>query len=158
MDNMDTIKKKIARKKRESFLKTLAETSTVSRAARVAGIKRSTLYKWRKEDETFALAWDEALEEGIDKLEAEAVRRAKDGTQEPVYYQGKQVGTIQRYSDTLLIFLLKKLRPEKFGDGIRRTQKPSSSADSSHIDYSQLSDEQLARIASGETLQSVTAN
>ena len=33
-------------------------------------------------------------------------------------YQGSQVGTVRRYSDTLLIFLLKGRRPEKFKDRV----------------------------------------
>ncbi len=51
---------------------------------------------------------------GADLLEDEAVRRAKDGVEEPVYQGGKLVGHVQKYSDTLLIFLLKGAKPEKF--------------------------------------------
>jgi hypothetical protein len=49
-----------------------------------------------------------------DQLEQEARRRAHDGVRKPVYQGGKRVGYIQEYSDTLLIFLLKGLRPEKY--------------------------------------------
>src|SRR5580700_4431629 len=35
----------------------------------------------------FSTAWDEALERGLDALEDEVMRRAKDGVAEPVYYQ-----------------------------------------------------------------------
>jgi hypothetical protein len=31
-----------------------------------------------------------------------------------VFYQGEKVGTVQKYSDTLLIFLMKGVRPEKY--------------------------------------------
>ncbi len=41
------------------------------------------------------------------------MRRAVDGVDEPVYQGGKKVGSITRYSDTLLIFLLKANR-DKF--------------------------------------------
>lgn len=67
----------------------------------------------RHRDEKFARAWDAALEAATDVLEKEAVRRAVQGVDEPVYQGGKQVGSITRYSDTLLIFLLKANR-DKF--------------------------------------------
>ncbi len=41
-------------------------------------------------------------------------RRAFEGVEEPVFHQGKQCGTIRRYSDTLTIFLLKAHRPAKY--------------------------------------------
>lgn len=49
-----------------------------------------------------------------DRLEREAMRRAHEGVRKPVYQGGKRVGFIQEYCDTLLIFLLKGLRPEKY--------------------------------------------
>jgi hypothetical protein len=42
------------------------------------------------------------------------VRRALVGWKEPVYQGGKEVGTIRKFSDNLLIFLLKGKRPEVF--------------------------------------------
>ncbi len=50
----------------------------------------------------------------------EAVRRAVEGTEKPVYQQGRLVGHVQEYSDTLLIFLLKGRRPEKYGEKLRQ--------------------------------------
>lgn len=71
------------------------------------------------EAQAFARAWDSALEVATDALEAEARRRAIQGVSEPVgWYQGKPGGKVRRYSDTLLIFLLKAHRPEKFRETI----------------------------------------
>jgi hypothetical protein len=64
--------------KKDCFLGTLAKTCNVSHAASVAGLKRAT-------------AWDEALETSLDALEQEARRRALEGVEEAVYYQGKKV-------------------------------------------------------------------
>lgn len=86
----------------------------MSVACKVAGVPRRTAYDRRESDEQFAAAWDEALEAAADVLEAEAVRRAVQGVEKPVYQGGEMVGTVQEYSDTLLIFLLKGNRPEKF--------------------------------------------
>ena len=70
----------------------------------------------RRHSADFAAQWDEALGEGIDILEAEARRRAFTGVEKPVYYKGKVVGSTTKYSDRLLMFLLKAHDP-KFRDG-----------------------------------------
>src|SRR5262249_19777084 len=77
-----------------------------------------TAYKLRKLSPELARRWAEAIEAGTDYLEDEARRRATEGTAKPVFYQGQQCGVVQEYSDTLLIFLLKGRRPEKFRDNI----------------------------------------
>ncbi len=106
-------------KKREwkpRFVDNLRETGNVSAAARHAGVSRQTVYKERGASEQFREAWDDAMEEAMDLLEAEARRRAYDGTLKPVYYKGAPVGEIREYSDTLTIFLLKGRRPDVFKD------------------------------------------
>ncbi len=92
---------------------------TVSAAAEMTGFARRTWYVHRDNDPEFAAAWDEACDQGADYLEDEARRRAVDGTDKPVYHQGQMVGTIREYSDTLLIFLLKGRRPERFRDNFK---------------------------------------
>jgi hypothetical protein len=42
-----------------------------------------------------------------------------EGVEEPIVYQGEITNTVRRYSDTLLIFLLKARRPEKFRDNVK---------------------------------------
>lgn len=104
------------------FIDALRETGNVTAAARAAGIDRSTAYRYRNKDTApareFAAAWDDALEEAIDSLEAEAWRRARDGVDHPVIYEGEITDTYKKYSDTLLIFLLKANRPQKYRDNI----------------------------------------
>lgn len=102
--------------KKGRFLRLLAETGNVTLAAEAAGVARQTPYKWRDKDSKFAEAWAAAEEEAADRLEAEARRRAVEGVEKPVYQGGHMVGTIREYSDTLLIFLLKGARPEKYKD------------------------------------------
>jgi hypothetical protein len=106
-------------KKRAAFLSSLIETGgNVSRACEFAGIARQRVYEWRGDDIEFARAWDEAVEAGTDELEEEARRRAFNGVDEPVFYQGEECGTIRKYSDTLLIFLLKGRKPDKYRDRV----------------------------------------
>ena len=103
------------------FIEKLKASPNVSVAAKAAGINRTYAYKLKSEDDEFAAAWDEAVESSTDAAEAEAFRRAVKGTVKPVFHMGKKVGGIREYSDTLLIFLLKAHRPEKYRDAVKVT-------------------------------------
>ncbi len=48
----------------------------------------------------------------VETLEAEARRRALEGVEENVYYQGAVIGRTRKYSDTMLMFLLRAYRPD----------------------------------------------
>ena len=95
---------------------TLSETANVKAAAQAAGYPRSSLYEWRDRDEAFRESWEEAWRVGVDALEGEALRRGVEGVLEPVWYNGKIVGHRRRYSDVMLIFMLKARRPGTFRD------------------------------------------
>jgi hypothetical protein len=118
-------------KKRAAFLDALMKCGTVSYSAIKAKVPRPTIYRWRSADENFAKEWDRALEMGIDALEDEAIRRAMDGMLKPVFHGGKKVGEVRVYSDTLLIFLLKGRKPEKYAE--RRHVKHSGVARHPHL-------------------------
>jgi hypothetical protein len=101
---------------RDKFLDALRQGLSISGACIRGGLSRPKAYAWRKEDPEFARLWEEAIEEGTDRIEDEALRRAVDGTKKPVFNRGMLVGHVQEYSDVLTIFLLKARRPEKFKD------------------------------------------
>ena len=72
---------------------------------------------------------------GTDALEDEALRRAFHGSERPVF-QGKElVGYVRDYSDTLLIFMLKARRPEKYRE--RFTPQSTSLAEQALIEMVQ---------------------
>jgi len=96
---------------KEIVLAMLADGATYAAAAAAVGAHRRTIIKWPDRDEEFAEGWSDAVEEGIDRLEAEAIRRARDGVKRPVFYMGQVVGYVQEYSDSLLKFLLEAKRP-----------------------------------------------
>jgi len=102
----------------EVFLVHLRNTGNVSAAARAAGTCRSRCYEWRRRDHVFAAAWVDALEEAADRLEMEAFRRAVTGVGEERFFQGRVVGEVTRYSDSLLMFLLRARRPARFGASV----------------------------------------
>ncbi len=101
------------------FLEAIRDGLHVKDATEIAGISRTHPYKRRNEDEDFAKAWAEASELGTEALESEAGRRAYHGTLKPVYYKGNEVGQIREYSDTLLMFLLRALNPNKYRDNAK---------------------------------------
>ena len=105
---------KVTQEKKDKFLAALAQTGNVSLACRSIAIVNRTIYEHRAKDPAFREAWDDALEEFADRVEAEIVRRGLAGYEKPIVYQGKVTGTVTEKSDTLLIFLAKALRPEKF--------------------------------------------
>ena len=135
-------------KKEGKFLAALAETGNVTKACGIAKIGRMTVYDWRDGDEYFTTRWEKALDKGADALEDEATRRAHDGVEEPVYFKGEVVGHVQKYSDTLLIFLLKGRRPEKYKDRFEHSGKAGDPLRIEHssreIDLSGLSEKELA--------------
>jgi len=96
---------------KEIVLAMLANGATYGAAAAAIGAHRRTIMKWPDNDEEFAERWRDAVEEGIDRLEQEAIRRARDGVKRPVFYMGQVVGYVQEYSDSLLKFLLEAKRP-----------------------------------------------
>ena len=117
---------KIRHPKKRAFLSAFAKLGTVGRAAKLARIDRHTHANWLKEEgeqgDLYRQAFADAMDEAGDIMEAEARRRAVDGVEKPVFGslgQGQgsgEIGRVQEYSDTLLIFLLKGARPEKFRD------------------------------------------
>lgn len=123
--SVNTAARKSAAKK-AAFLEAFARLGTVTHAAKAAGVSRSLPYTWAGEDEEFKAAWEEAQQQANDALEREARRRAIEGVEEPVIHQGQltliqdpETGeirplTVRKYSDTLLIFLLKGNNPAKF--------------------------------------------
>jgi hypothetical protein len=105
-------------------------------AAKAAGVAHTVHYKWLKGPD-YKAAFELAREEAIGILESEAHKRAVEGVEEPVIWQGKlcfeplrdpKTGavkrdskgqpllsttplTMRRKSDALLMFVLKKLDP-----------------------------------------------
>src|SRR5450631_1240228 len=82
------------------FLEVFGATGNVRLSAMAAGVSRDAAYKRAQADSNFARDWLQAREDAVDMLEAEARRRAMNS------------------SDSLLIFLLKSLRPETFRDRV----------------------------------------
>ncbi len=116
LTSVDNIKKK-------AFLSAYAECGNITQAASSAGVSRQVHYDWLDGVPGYAELFKLAGESACDKLEEEARRRAVQGTQKAIYYQGEIVGYENVYSDNLLMFMLKGERPEKFKDRTELTGK-----------------------------------
>ena len=121
---------------KQQFVERLAATGNVTEAARSVGRSRSGAYRVKDNDEAFSEAWDEAVGIATDALEAEARRRAVEGVQEPVFYQGAVCGHVVRYSDRMLELLLRGHRPEVFRDrqSVEHSGKDGGPIDVRHSD------------------------
>lgn len=80
-------------------------------ALEAVGVTRTTMLQWRKDPE-FLEAFQAAYDDGMDLVEAEAMRRAVKGVEDPVFYMGEVVGHKRVYSDALMQRILEGRRPE----------------------------------------------
>ncbi len=88
----------------EIFLNTLYKAPDIGKAAKMAGVSRSTAYTLRKNNELFAMLWADAIECSIDQLETRAYNRAMG-------LEPQGVG-----DDAMVRWYLAKTRPDRFGD------------------------------------------
>jgi hypothetical protein len=126
-----TVQERLSAERRRLFLRAFATRGIVLDGCRAAGVSRGAVEHWRESSEWFDTLYRVAIEEAADRIEGEAFRRAVDGYDEPVIYQGmptmvrdatsgedKQL-FIRKYSDALMQTLLKGARPEKYRDNHR---------------------------------------
>jgi hypothetical protein len=109
----NTLKRELTK---ENFLDAFKECGRVDLAAKSCGTSTQRIYEWIKQDKAFGDALDAAKLQACLALEDEAVRRARYGTEKPIYHHGHVVGAIREYSDVLLIFLLKCWNRARYGD------------------------------------------
>lgn len=101
---------------KQAYLDALARTGVRKTACAEAGISYGTIYQHRKSDQAFAEAEALAEDEAADELVAEARRRALDGVEQEHFTKDGSAYSITKYSDVLLIFLLKGARPDVYAD------------------------------------------
>lgn len=94
------------------YLLCLSRCGLTSQSAAAAGVHPSTVADHRKKDAQFDEAVEQALGYFRDRVEAEAIRRAIEGVEEPEFYKGQVVGTKIRYSDRLLEKIMNRYIPE----------------------------------------------
>lgn len=105
--------------RQRAFIEALAETGSVRSACRALGVGEHHIYKLRRHPEaaSFRAAWEAALDLGIQRIEDVAMERALNGVEVPVYHGGEIIGTRRAYNDRLLMFMLERRAPGRFGKG-----------------------------------------
>ena len=115
----ETLFQEITDHSKRAFLAAYAYCGRITRAADAAQTNWRNHYNWLRDDPAYKDAFADATRMAGDFLEDEAIRRAKEGWQEPVFYRGEHVDNVTKYSDTLMIVMLKGAKPDKYKD---RTQ------------------------------------
>ena len=110
-----------------SFFEALVDScGNITAACEASGVSRMWLYVEEKRNDEFAEKFREAQQMGLDALEDEARRRAAQGIDRGIYYQGELVDTQKEYSDSLMALLLKGGKPEKYKDRVEHTGNPNA--------------------------------
>jgi len=110
------------RARQAAFLRSLAASHSVAKAAREVGMSRQSAYSLRArlKGEPFDHAWHAALRCRIDELAETALERALNGVEVPHYYKGELVGTSRKFDERLTIALL------AMRDSLRAPRPPST--------------------------------
>lgn len=95
----------------ERFLTLIANGHTIKSACEDLDIARSTIFKWRREEESFDAAYLTAQEEWQDTIRAEIYRRGVRGVRR-TKLQGGRLIIEREYSDRMLELLAKGNLPE----------------------------------------------
>ena len=135
-----------------TFLAVYGEMGVIKRACKVAGVARSSHYEWLEGNPEYKRAFEDAQEDAADSLEAEVYRRAVKGVRKATgWYKGVAGGYVREYSDLLLMFRLKALRPEQYRERVEMRGVLAN------VDLTKLPDALIARLAAGENLNAVRA-
>lgn len=139
------------------FLVAFSEQANVSLACEQAGVDRSTVYRWLESDPEFAAGWEVAEQKADDVLRREAYRRGVIGYEEPIVSLGKlvygtdgQPMTVRKYSDVLLLTLMRARMPEyKESKHVDMNSTVNVSTSTSHtlaLDLRGMNAEELAQV------------
>jgi hypothetical protein len=109
---MVNIKTRFDEKRQAQYLSALREYGEAPLAREEVGISWETVKKQRKKDPGFVELEQEAQRIYRARLAAEVHRRGMEGIEEPIYWNGKIVGYITKYSDKMLELHVKRHIPE----------------------------------------------
>lgn len=90
------------------FIELLAGSGSVTASAKAVGMSRQSAYRLRSRlyGQPFDLAWEAALEFGLNAVAHEAVDRALNGTLVPVYHRGELVGERRVFNERAVLNLM----------------------------------------------------
>jgi hypothetical protein len=92
----------------------LTEYGILGKACDVAGIHENVVKERAKAEPTFKMMLEQAYRMMNDALEYEAMRRAVEPNERPVFQRGEMVGVIKEYDTKHLEWLLERRMPERY--------------------------------------------
>ena len=95
-------------RKMSAFLEALTETASVTAASEAVGMSRQSAHRLRAMliGQPFDIAWEAALEIGLQQVAHAALDRALNGTVVPVFYKGEQVGERRVFNERATLNLM----------------------------------------------------
>lgn len=127
-----------------AYLKVLSQTGNHVMACEITGLRRDMIKRELARNEQFAAAVEEAKATAAERLEGEAYRRAVLGVEEPVFFEGRRVDTVRKYSDSLLSKLLEANDP-RYSSRLKLTGEKGGPVEIKH-DLGKLSDDDLEKL------------
>lgn len=143
-----------------AVLARIAQNESTVKAIRAEGISPTQFYYHVNQTPEFPDLLQKAQagrderfkQQTIETLEQTAISRAVEGWDEPVFYEGKLCGTKRKYSDSLLMFMLKGLKPDVYKEGANINVNNTNSNANAVV----MSDETKKQVAADyRTLQSI---
>jgi hypothetical protein len=136
------------------FLNNFVLKKNVAKACKQTGITRGQFNRWIKNDPQFKRDYNDLVEALTDLLLEKAILRASKGTERHKFFKGEMIidprtgkPYVEReYSDSLLMFLLKGLRPDTFGDKNQVEVKTTSQSQFEKEALGKLSDEEIEQL------------
>lgn len=113
------------------FLRRLAISGSVVEAAAQAGTTPRTVRRWRAANPVFARRYEEALAGRLEILEDLAMRRALGADHRPVFHRGKQIASVERHNDAMLMRLLARF--DRLRERQARPAATSSALQRGHV-------------------------
>lgn len=103
--------------KQRTFIAALAETGSVTLACASVGMAAGGAYYLRNCEggDSFARAWDAALDRGVDRVIDTLVDHAVNGTPETIWKDGELVAERRRFNHRSMMWLASHHRPERYG-------------------------------------------
>ncbi len=134
---------------RRRFLEHLRETGHLGQSATAAGVHYTTVRRRLLHDATLVDDVEEARAAYAEKLLAEAYRRGVEGwIERGLYVNGRRVGDVRKYSDKLLLHLLRRYDPE-YREDIRVVVQ----TEMVRVDAQEITEAVVRRLSAPERLQ-----
>ncbi len=103
--------------RQRAFIRALAETGSVALASKVIGNAPASLYslKLAPGAESFAAAWDKAVQHGARQIRDIMVDHAINGTPEFIYKDGALVAERRVFNYRMMMWIVAHAMPEEYG-------------------------------------------